>query len=166
MPRTSQFRHSSFQPMSNAPKCKIWWDVDIMSYHISTPYNPEFVAAIKQLIPASDREFHDSTKIWIFTERFFSPVCSLAAAIWPTLGEVNIINREAAERANAPTTTDKKPMADICQDFINILPFEAAQTAYRKAAIMLHPDKNSGDQEKMSKLNVLWDRIQKEVFKK
>jgi len=148
------------------PKCKIWWDVNVKCYHISTPYNPEFITTLKQLIPASDREFQPDKKIWVISERFFEPVRKLSQAIWPGTGSVHVIDREAAERTALPTSVDKRPVEDICADFVKALPFEAAQSAYRKAATMFHPDVDPSGADKMMKLNVLWDRIQKEVYKR
>lgn len=148
----------------SGPKCKIWWDTNVQSYHVSTPYNPEFVAALKQLIPVSDRHFDFDAKIWVFTERFFGPVSRLAKTIWPNPGEIVIIDRVTTDRASQPTAVEKKPLSNLCQEFLEVLPFDAAQSAYKKAALLLHPDRG-GDMEKMATLNALWNRLRKEIYK-
>ena len=50
-----------------------------------------------------------------------------------------------------------EPIDQTLADFMKLLPFDAAQSAYRKAAIALHPDKG-GSMDSMSKLNVLWTK--------
>jgi hypothetical protein len=145
-------------------KCKIWWDPEVQSYHVSTPYNQNFVAAIKQLIPATFRHFDDQAKIWVFAEQYYKPVKHLAEKIWAQPGEVNCIDRATVEAAQTPVHVEKKPIADVCEAFVRVLPFDAALSAYRKAATLLHPDKG-GDMEKMAQLNMLWNRLQKEVYK-
>ena len=48
---------------------------------------------------------------------------------------------------------------------MKLLPFDAAQSAYRKAALLLHPNKG-GDKEKMTRVNALWSRIENELYRK
>jgi curved DNA-binding protein CbpA len=50
-------------------------------------------------------------------------------------------------------------------ELVELLPFEALQACYRKAAMMLHPDRNSNDGDKMARLNTAWNKIEEE-FKK
>jgi hypothetical protein len=44
-------------------------------------------------------------------------------------------------------------------DFAKMLPFKAAQTAYREAAKLLHPD-HGGSNTKMQRLNSAWEKAQ------
>ena len=61
-------------------------------------------------------------------------------------------------RANATTE-------DCVVAFMNLVPYEAAKRAYLLAAQTHHSDKG-GDPEKMVKLNTLWDRVEKEFYKR
>jgi len=145
-------------------KCRIWWNTDIDSYQITVAYSPQFLTILKQLIPVSDRGYDEETKIWVFSERFFTAVKKLAEATWPNAGEVHIIDRATSERSKATPSVQKAPIGDICQEFMKLLPYDAALTAYRKGAAILHPDRG-GSMESMSRLNVLWTRLSKEVYK-
>lgn len=144
-------------------RCSIWWDTAIQAYRISVPFNSKFVDAIKALVPASDRAFDPSTKIWTFTERFLSPIQNLAETVW-SKPEVTVITREASERALG-STAQKGTLDTAILSFFKLLTFDAANKAYRAAAMELHPDRG-GDMSKMSQLNAAWERIQREHYGK
>lgn len=146
-----------------AIKCKIWWDNAVGAYRISTPYSPQFVDFIKASIPASDRTYDKSTKYWTFTEKFFPQIESVIKKLWPS--EHVIISHTQAQQASASAPVRQAPLDTVITEFFNLLPFDAANAAYRKAATELHPDHEGGNMEKMTKLNALWDRLKKEVFK-
>jgi len=142
---------------------RIWWDTSVSAYRIATPYSVEFVTAIKALIPASDRAFDPTTKVWTFTERFFDPMRLLCEKVY---GKHNVVavTRQQAQSAQAPASITKSTASQLAVDFLTLVGFDAAQAAYRRAATVLHPD-HGGDMEAMTKLNAVWDRLQKEVFK-
>lgn len=152
-------------PPSQTARCRIWWDKDIEAYHIQCPHNESFIEAIKQKIPAGHRSFDPATKFWVFTEQFFGPVSKLAQAIWPSPGDVQIMTRQQVESASQSSATVKKnqPIATSCEAFMKLVGQDAMAAAYKKAAMMLHPDRG-GDIGKMQELNVLWSQIQKELF--
>lgn len=155
--------------------CRIWWDVSIQAYRLSSSYNKDLVDALKAFIPVSDRSFDTGTKIWTITEKYFQPLLSLISKLHinPT-----VITRQQAEAAktgsttgsgygsssNAVTRTTLSVIDKACLDFMKLLPYDAAQAAYRKAAMLLHPDRG-GDMEKMTQLNQLWTVIEKELYK-
>jgi hypothetical protein len=146
-----------------AIKCKLWWDNSVGAYRISTPYSPQFVDYIKASIPGSDRAYDKATHYWTFSEKYFKQVEDVIKKLWPT--EHVIISHAQAQSASAPPALARTAITTAIEEFFLLLPFDAANAAYRKAALELHPDREGGNMEKMSKLNALWDRIKKEVFK-
>jgi hypothetical protein len=141
---------------------RIWWDSQVAAYRIAMPYSQEFVSAIKALIPASDRAFDPTTKVWTFTERFFDPMQLLCEKVY---GKHNVVavTRQQAQSAQAPASITKFTAAQLAVDFLTLVGFDAAQAAYRRGAVALHPD-HGGNLEKMTKLNAVWQRLEKEVF--
>ena len=145
------------------PKVRIWWDRDIQGYYIECPYSKAFVEGIKVVVPASDRGYDPTSKIWTITERFF-PVIKIAAdRLFPN--QVYYLTREQAEKATAPSAVKSKTLNEILLDFVRLLPNDALQKAYRVAAMTLHPDRG-GDMDKMARLNALWQRIETERINK
>jgi len=145
------------------PKVRIWWDRDLQGYYVETPYSRAFVEGLKLVVPASDRGWDPASKIWTITERFFPAIKVAAERIFP--GQVNILTREQAEKATAPSAVKIKTLNEVLLDFVLLLPNDALQKAYRVAAMTLHPDRG-GDMEKMSRLNALWQRIEMERINK
>lgn len=145
-------------------RCRIWWTPELKLYQISAPFNRDLIEFLKRTIPAGRRHFDDQTKFWGFGEEYLKPVRLLVERLWP--GGVKVETKEDATRqANTAARLAKKSPSDMSAEFLALLPFEAAQAAYKKAAILFHPDRG-GDPSKMTQLNSLWDRIQKEVYKK
>jgi len=101
----------------------------------------------------------DSTKIWTFTEKWLAPTLALIKLI----GVNPVVITRAQAGASAGASSSRKPIDAVLLDFVKLLPFDAAQSAYRKAALAFHPDKG-GDMARMSALNAAWERIQKEVY--
>lgn len=160
-----------YNPPQSGPKCRIWWDSDVQGYQISCPYHPAFLEALKKLIPGSggmDRTYDPETKQWFISERFFEPTKKLAQAIWPNPGELVVIDRyttESQQASSAPAQA-QLPLEKTCLKFMELIPFEAASAAYRKAAMVLHSDVAGSEHgDKMTRLNVLWDRLKKELYK-
>jgi hypothetical protein len=151
-------------------KCKIWYDVKIQAYRISTPYSQAFVDFLKIQIPASDRAFDPTSRIWTFNEKYFDPIRFMAEKVWAHSGETHVVDKQHAEAAaRSNSTLTRRPEASLNEsivEFFRLIPYEAAKAAYRKAALEMHPDRNANDGERMSKLNAVWTRIEKELFTK
>ena len=146
-------------------KCKIWWDDTVQAYSVSVPYNANFVAAIKALVPVSERGFNEVSKVWTFTEPYLAAMETLARQLWHQPGEVVVVTKANTRKATtAPMAT--QGAAPCALEFLRILGFEAVRSAYRAAAVQFHPDKDAANGERMAQINSLWDRIQKEVFGK
>lgn len=150
--------------MTPNTQVRIWWDTSVQAYRMSSPFNKTLVDAIKQFIPVSDRSYDPTTKIWTFVERQLTPLQRLFTQLHIV---PQIVTRQQAEQAqqssgSAPARRGAT-LDSVALEFMRTLPFEAAQKAYRHAAMMLHPDRG-GSMDKMTALNAAWDRLQKELY--
>jgi hypothetical protein len=153
-----------------ANQCQIYWDRDVQAYRMKMKWSPQrgpqIVDFLKKQIPSSERMWDEQAKIWTFTEKYFDGVAKFAKLLFGAT-EVVILSKTQVESAqqsySAPQSRKATPLEIELAEFMQLLPFEAAQSAYRKAAMLLHPDRG-GSMEKMTKLNTLWTRIEKEVY--
>ena len=134
---------------------RIWWDTSCQAYRVVTPYNKDFVEALKQLMPFSNRAWDSQTKMWTVTENYLGPVAALAEKFFRV--KPTIVTEAQAEAVLAT------PLSEACEKFFRLCPQDAMVKAYRNAAVVLHPD-HGGDMAKMSELNSLWQRISKELW--
>lgn len=159
-------------PQAQAVKCTIIWDSAAGVYSVSTPYEPNFVEFIKAKIPGNQRAWDPNTKLWTIEETWLEVIQTLATELWGATA-VSVTTRQAIEDAER-AARDAQRNAIVASlpereravfEFVSALPFEAVQAAYRKAALLLHPDRNPVDGTRMAELNAAWSRIEKE-FKK
>lgn len=159
-----------------AIKARIWWDDTATAYVVSVPYKEAFVDALKQLIPSGDRNYDPQTKFWYVKEGYGSFIRQLAENAFG-MSSVSFTSKDVAQQARSfhqqrsstqgsLLTPGTGSTEDAIVAFFNLLPYDAAKRAYLIAAQTYHPDKPSGDGQKMSKLNELWDRIEKEFYKR
>lgn len=149
----------------------IWWDCDVNAYRMVTPYNENFLALIKQLVPSSDRLWDEpkGSKQWTITERYLENVRQLAERLFKT--QATVVNRAQAEAKRASQSTSgaatakHDPADQAIIKFFRLLPYEAARKAYILGAAQLHPDKG-GSLDMMTEFNATWQHIEREVFKK
>ena len=145
---------------------KIWWDTSVDAYRVVTPYRPQFVELLKQLLPASDRAWDAASKTWTITEKFLPSVKDLAERIFG--GTATIISRQQAQAAQQPPPQRggaATPIGKLLEEWFQLLPYESARKAYRDGALALHPDRG-GSMETMSRFNSLWQQIEKLHFLK
>jgi hypothetical protein len=149
-------------------KCVIFWDVKVQAYQLQMKSDygriEKTVQFLKQAIPHSDRNWEPTTKTWTFTEKYLDGVQKFCVLIFGAQ-EVACLTRDKVEgstRSVSVQTTNTLDSALLI--FMKLLPFEAAQAAYRRASMTLHPDKG-GDMEAMTKLNQAWTRIEKELYR-
>ena len=145
---------------------KIWWDTTVDAYRVVTPYRPQFVELLKQLLPASDRAWDAASKTWTITEKFLPSVKDLAERIFG--GTATIISRQQAQAAQQPPPQRggaATPIGKLLEEWFQLLPYESARKAYRDGALALHPDRG-GSMENMSRFNSLWQQIEKLHFLK
>jgi hypothetical protein len=159
-----------------AIKARIWWDETSQSYAASWPYNEKFLETLKSLIPSGDRTLDGTTKIWYVQEKYGLFLRQLAESSFGT-GCVSFTSKDVTQQARAYQSqargaqgsylqTSSGTTEDCIVAFFTLLPYNAAKRAYLQASQELHPDKPSGDAVKMTKLNELWSRIEKEFFKR
>lgn len=147
------------------PTVKIWYDVAIDGYRVVTPFNAAFKDLFKSLIPVSDRTWDDEQKVWTITERFLDPTVALVEQVFKTKPQV--LSKQQAQAANLSKSVSLESLDVTLAKFMRILPYDAALKAFRLAALELHPDRNPGSSmDKMSTLNQLWTKIEKELYGK
>ena len=144
---------------------------------MSLAYDKGFLDALKQLIPSGDRQFDPNTKFWYFKEMYGDFIRDLATKSFGQ-GSVSFTSKTVAGQARAysssPGASGKAAMPnsssgtteDAIVAFFSLIPYDAAKRSYLLASQTLHPDKPTGDAQKMSKLNELWARLEKEFFKR
>jgi hypothetical protein len=147
--------------MAASGTVRIWWDPDMQAYRLVTPYSDAFKQAFMAFIPGSDRFWDASAKSWTFSEKHLTQVFLLVEKVFGS--KPTVITRAQAEKASVPPSVASSPLDSLILKFFRLLPYEAVQKAYRHAAMSLHPD-HGGDMEKMSSLNSLWQRIEKEIY--
>lgn len=153
--------------------CKLSWNVDAQAYQMTTPFKPEFVELLKKLVPFNDRLWDPATKMWTVSENYYDALKTLLEKYF---GGVDVVTKAEAEhiaqQAEAARSASRSAMVrsvlspeeSAIVSFFKLLPYDAVKTAYRKAQLELHPDKNGGDANKSTELNVMWDRIQELCF--
>jgi hypothetical protein len=162
-------------------KCTIKWDTQAQAYLVTMAFNKDFVGALKSLIPSGDRQYDDNSKTWFVKESYGLMIQNLAQNAFGT-ASVSFVSKQVAEQAasqsgassgspnrgsqgaliNASVGTTE----DAIVAFFSLLSYSAARKAYLFGLSELHPDKPTGDREKAAKMNTLWDRIEREYFKR
>lgn len=151
-------------------KCVIFWDVKLSAYQLQMKGDfgkiEKTVQFLKGAIPHSDRNWEPTTKTWTFTEKYLDGVQKFCTLVFGAQ-EVAVLDRakvEGASKTNAISVNSSNTLDLAMLIFMKLLPFEAAQAAYRRASLVLHPDKG-GDMESMTKLNQAWSKIEKELYR-
>lgn len=156
-----------------AIKCRIWWDERMQGYCMTASFNPKLVEALKTLIPSGDRDIDMQTKTWYVKEAYGEMLRKLAETCFG-IGAVSFTSRTVAEQSQQRTFGSNRgtymtPSVGTTEDavvaFMNLVPYDAAKKCFREAMTTMHPDKG-GDPTKAAKLNELWQRIEKEFYKR
>jgi hypothetical protein len=151
-----------FRGANVSNKCTIWYDPKLDGYTLQCAFSPNFIEFIKAAIPASDRSFDPATKNWKFHKKYADAVLKTAKSMF---GDSNVaFISEAQVRGATPQVSKNLTIDQTFAEFMKLLPFDAANAAFRKAAMLLHPDRG-GNMDSMSRLNTLWDRIRTEFYK-
>src|SRR5271163_929534 len=160
-------------------KASLFWDTSVQAYRLRLlgdySKTEKVVAFLKAQIPASDRslDIKDDpiTKrkdyTWTFIEKYYDGTVKFLELVYGK-GNISYITKQQVEaaqqaRQSAVTPRSTSPIASDCYEFMRTIPFEAAQKAYREAALRCHPDRG-GNMEQMSKINALWTKLQKELY--
>lgn len=118
--------------------------------YIRTPFEPRFIAAIKDMIPYHARGYEPSTRVWNCKKEFEDALLDAAHEYFGGLEEI------PAPPSNRDRVVDEPQKTGIVHDprvaFVNLLSDDALKKAYRAAVAELHPDKG-GKHEDMAALN-------------
>ena len=148
--------------MTPVTNVRIWWDTSVSAYRVSFPYDKVLVEFLSKQVPISDRHWDPTLKIWTCAERVLTPMLAFFKMLNIT---PSVMTRQQVEsqHSTGPVSQRVVPLDTVLCEFVRLLPYTAAQKAYRAAAMELHPDKG-GDATKATSLNVVWARIAKEVY--
>jgi len=135
-------------------KANIRWDVSVHRYRVSFSFCREFVFFLKSL-PAETRTFNSITKTWTFEEEHLDAVSTRARSLFDSV--------RVESRVPPPTQSFVSGTDGLILDFVRELPKEALHSAYRAAARECHPDRG-GSNERMLRLNSLWEQIKREIL--
>lgn len=171
-PYNNPYNNPYTYPSPPKLQCTITWDSAAEAYSCATPYQPNFIEFIKTRIPGKQRAWDATQKLWFVKEDWLDIIQTLATELWGA-DAVKVITRKEVEdaervqvRAQQEAILAALPERERAfYDFLTALPFEAMQAAYRRAALLLHPDRNPTDGEAMAKLNAAWSKIEKEYSK-
>jgi hypothetical protein len=162
-------------------KCRIWWDQALDCYVVSSGFSAKLVDSLKQFIPSGSRDFDPTTKFWSIKEQygeFVRQVAESAFGVGSVAFTSKNVTQQSGPQAYQPGQNPYNPgqkmspsssgatTEDAIVAFFGLLTYDAAKRAYLVASATLHPDKPTGDGVKMTKLNELWTRIEKEFFKR
>lgn len=143
---------------------KIWWDVEIGAYRLSSSYNEALVKLLQEHIPISDRQFNERSRIWTFSEKWLTPIEALFKQFLNITPNITTRTQAEAHASKKPSSsTSNSPIEAMTIEFVRLVPYGDAQRAYRAAQLIHHPDRG-GDAAKAARLNVAWERIKKEIY--
>jgi hypothetical protein len=150
-------------------KVMIYWDVKIQAYQLKmkTDFDriEKVVSFLKTAIPHTDRSWDPNTKTWTFIEKYLDGVEKLCKVIYGN-SEVAVLTKASVEGQTKNQAVASQTISGTdatLLEFMKLLPYEAAQKAYKAACFVLHPDRG-GNMEAMSKLNASWQKIEREVY--
>ena len=140
----------------------------------------ELCKTILKYPPVAQRSYEESTKVWSFFGDWGTQVIERLKDVTKPLGEIQLIAvEELSTQAlnNRIDLTGKRkrykpedffynhgqPVAQrqmsketLCERLKSLMGETLDKSAYRRAAMRFHPDKNNEDGTKMSELNSLW----------
>lgn len=125
---------------------------------------------IKTSIASSDREYEPDTKTWYISEAKITGIKQICEAI----PDFEVIFVEKPEQVRATQFHSKesdyaefKRLVSFAHiQFDDTTDLDVATKIFRKAAMLLHPDRNPEMANEMSALNEVWSRLKVSYFKK
>jgi L-lactate utilization protein LutC len=110
-----------------------------------------------------------STKTWVVKENWMEVIRLLASELWP--GQVTVVSKQQVEDAERSAREQQRiavlavlPERERAMfEFFEVCPLECLSAAYKRAATLLHPDKQNGDGDTMARLNAAWSKLEKEL---
>lgn len=132
----------------NIKVATVWIDPESRKIALRTPYDPEFIDALKKAIPWQCREWKKEKKVWLVD------IASKGALEELLLDAGYMINDGTLPTEEAPAHNGASPYHDL----IAKLPFAVLKKVYRVIALECHPDRG-GDTKLMVQVNAAWERI-------
>lgn len=151
-----------------AIKVRIWYDTQLDAYTVSSSYSKAFVDGIKAFIPVGSRDYDPKSHFWYIKEQYVDIVRTMAEKAFG-VGTVSFTSKQVSQQSQQYTqqyVSQSTPQQALLAEFVELIPYDALKRAYLLACQALHPDRPTGDAQKMSRLNQLWDRIEKEVYRR
>lgn len=154
-------------------RCTILWDTASQAYTVQVPYDENFREFLKAKIPGPQRAWDPTAKLWRIESGWEQMLIVLATELWGA-GSVVFHSRQEIEQEQAQLAQAQReafmsalpPKERACFEFFDLCSVDALRAAFRKMSTELHPDKNGGDAERMTKLNVAWTALEQEMTKK
>src|SRR5215469_454412 len=146
-------------------KCRIFWDTNLNSYIVQSKFNERLVEGLKNIIPSGQRHWDPQNKAWYVDETWGEPVRKIAEACLGQ-GTVSFVSRTVSQQytqqqnSQAFTPSPQTGSNDVLELF-GLFTYDAVRKAYLLTCQTLHPDKQGGDATKMSRLNELWQKVEK-----
>lgn len=174
---------SGFQSKSAKQKeARLIYEPALQGYSLKFSYDPGLVDFIKKVIPSHKRTTSGPPDwIWYFPSEFFDIVKVMFEGHrefkLTIVTEEEVLNKikEQEESSRSDWRPREYSIEDELKKFYNILwplPINNGQgltleqvknynkneatKVYRKASMLIHPDRNGGDSTKMSELNAVW----------
>lgn len=129
-----------FDPMVNGWICKV-------------PYDPKWINDLKFKVPGAARVWNKDKKVWIVDDMFIETIRQLCTTYFGSYKEMK----------NDPPPPPPAAVATHFENFIRLCSHEDVKKLYRNAALLCHPDRNGGNGEKMSQLNISWEAIKRDL---
>jgi hypothetical protein len=125
---------------------------------LKTPFKANFVADLKDEIPASARAWRPEEKTWWIGRDWVREAIDLCRAHY---GEVEILDEREAKRSAPPPPEPPQPSGPYATlHLLPTAPMPIVEVVYRKLAAMYHPDLG-GDLRIMQQINAAFDSIRK-----
>jgi hypothetical protein len=120
-----------------------------------TPFNRDFVDALKCRIPAAYRRWDPVSKAWFVSYPYDAMALQILLAYFPhaEIGARPPARSFDGSRAGCTCDDDHRAL-HVCQD----APAEVVRAAYRALARLRHPD-GGGDVATMQALNAAYERL-------
>lgn len=131
------------------------YDDSLDAWECRIPYNKALLEEIKTRLPAGARVWKANTKTWVYDNMFIDVIKELSVKYF------------GSYREHRPTPPPPPPAPVVeggfYKEFIKALGKEAMTKLYRTTAMEAHPDRNNGNTERMTNLNVNWLEIKKDL---
>lgn len=134
------------------PKGTFFAGTDGLVYFRSYGYVPEFPEEIKKNIKGKLKSWHPDKKLWSCDPSILDLFSEIASRYY----DCTFVKDESSN------STVEKYEGDAYSEFLRCLPDNLLKKIYFMVVSEIHPDKKTGNQDLMSKINSLWNIIKKD----